>query len=342
MPREGFLDENAGRSYPFLAGTVGQPEPGPDPGSALYLPDSAILDFGALLGLNAGFVEDEHIVYLAAVRRQDDQFEFEFRSTAPGLSQEPLIFCRNLEDPRHAVEYADSVDQSSDDDSDEPGDCQEEPGWSGYLVTGDLTDLADLLSSGQELTGTATQQVEPALLRNLAGSYVRAINAANGERTRVTAREGCREPCWPFAPADLYVVGRCLQGNVRFEAGYNCSIRVQDDLLEFSAGIGLGAGEPCEEVPIFPAEAPPTNSELLTGGNTCDEGIRSINGIGGRLLQIVAGRGVTVTPVPADNSIEINVDFHDMALCVSIPDTDDCSEESGDSDDDDPCDCGPE
>ena len=85
--------------------------------------------------------------------------------------------------------------------------------------------------------------VEPSRTKNLDGSYVRSMAAVNTDRTRTTTPTGCRDYCWPYDPGDHYVACECLAQDVRFEEGYNSSIRVdaRDNAIVFDGEAGAGA-----------------------------------------------------------------------------------------------------
>lgn len=386
MPNAGWYDDNMGRAYPLLTGATGIKQPGggetPNPGLAKYLPNDVLVDFGSIMGPDAAYDDAADLVYLYAISRQGDEFTFEFRSTAARLATWHLQFCRSLTDPRFAVEHVDAAVIQIDDpdwvglteeqwlaltaeesaalaltepvegESEEWG-CGSLPIWSGFLVTGDLTRLAATLpSDGQVLVGGTLQTVEPSLIRNLAGSAVNAVHLANKERTRVTAPVGCRPPCYDFTTEAVYVQATCLRNDLRFLAGYNAAItqNATDNSLQFAARQGSGKGTPCEEVPLFPGEAPPTGSSLLTGGPSCEETIRSINGVAARLFLLAGGAGTALTPSTTPHQLTIRV-----SGAVLVVDDSEASEESEDSeeseelehedcdppaDGDDPCDCG--
>lgn len=327
--RAGLLNENANRKFPFLVGTTAT------------LPDSTIADFGCLMGLDAQYEAGEDDVFLYAIVRTGSSFTFDFRTTTSGLSNHRLVFTRTLSDARYTTEFVDATTISAPDDD---GNCDYGAIWSGYLVTGDLADLASILPSGNTMARTGNSFViEPALVQDLAGGFVRSINLANDNRTRVASPEGCRPLCWDNDQdtSVLFVNDRCITGMPRFAEGYNCSITQNDSENSITIGaiVGAGAGEPCEEVPLFEDEAPPTGSTLLTGGLTCQEAIRSINGVGGRLFTVNGGVGVTVTPLPDEHKLVIAIDMQSLAVCATFEDTpdSDCSDTSVFPDD---CECG--
>ncbi len=378
MPNAGWYDSNLGRAYPLVTET-----------SPRTLPNRALADFGCLLGPTVSYDATEHRVYLYGVRRSDGHYLFEFRSTAPALSGYSLTFCRHPDDLRFAVsnavaktavtnaldwltltgdewaeldgdewaellgEATESVDSEDSEDSQDSEDdsCEQAPLWSGYLVTGDLTSLAELLpNNGDVLLLDTSHQVEPTLLRSLLGGFLSSVSVANAERTRVATPEGCRAPCYPFTLASHYVQARCLQGALRFREGYNLAITQNDNdnSLLFSARKGSGLGEPCDEVPLFAEESPPQGSTLLTGGPTCDETVRTINGIGKRLFELTGRAGVVVSQSIYPHQLIVRIDAHDLV----IRDDSENSESSQESeqaeqadcppsaDDTDPCACG--
>lgn len=102
MARPNFYDSNANRSFPFLAGVVGQ-KPPLSPDSLQFLPNDVVVDFGAVMGCVAEYGEGTHSVWLSRVRRQGNTFYFYFETDAPGCG-EPLIFTRNIGE-RFAAEF---------------------------------------------------------------------------------------------------------------------------------------------------------------------------------------------------------------------------------------------
>ena len=85
----------------------------------------------------------------------------------------------------------------------------------------------------------------------------------------------------------------------------------------FSPIVGAGDGEPCQEVKLFPEETPPIDAtnNLLEGGFLCNQLIRAVNGLGGPVLNIVAGNGVSITPDPDNCTLVIDVNLNDLDLC---------------------------
>jgi hypothetical protein len=198
--------------------------------------------------------------------------------------------------------------------------CGGEFVYEGFLVTGDLAPLGALMGNGTTWTGTETDAiVELGLTQDLGKSFVRSITLLNRARTRSEAPEGCPSILFPTPdiPPDLWVIETCMAGDIRFKEGFNTEILVNpgDNSIAIGALVGSGQGEPCDEVPEFSGEAPPPGSSLLSGGPTCNEVLRSVNGIGGRTLRIEGGRGVRVTGVPELFRVNVLVDLADLATC---------------------------
>lgn len=338
MARIGWYNDNANRDYPLRADAA--------PG----LPQSAIVDVGFLVGLDSSYDDNQHRIYLNSIHRSSGggTFFFEFKSTAPGLFEKSLTFERSIADEPYETSFEDLLSEpgaevSSISESD-PGDLScigDTALWSGFLVTGPLDALKVLLDPGETFVGGESLMIEEATVQVLSDGFVRGIHLANGDRTRVATPEGCKEICWPVDIGSLFVNARCITGAIRFKEGYNCSIRQTSDGLKFSASVGAGAGEPCEEVPLSTHESPPDRSTLLDGAVSCDDILRTINGVAQRSFVIQGGTGVQVSPDPENHRVIVNVDMHGLAACltetVNVDDEDCDPEEFGPSD----CDCGP-
>ncbi len=307
MAQPGFYNVNEHRAYPFIDSALGMP-----------LPEAAIVDFGSVLGLRAGYSQVSSI-WLYRVSRDADVVTFEFRSDAAGLSEYALVF----QFPTTAVEftrqYADADLQAGESGSSEAiTDCVDDPIWEGFLVVGDLSALG--LSNGDSIedVGGATK-IEPALIQNLGQSIVRTINLANAARTTVSPSDGCGNSSITEESEESFVNARCLSGDVNILPGYNCSIRQdpRQNALVINAAVGAGEGQPCEEVPLYDGEQSPDGGALLTGGPTCGEILRTINGIGGRTVRLYPGSGVKITPGVEEGVIVVDVDLHDLAICTT-------------------------
>lgn len=313
MPSPDWFDQNANRAYPFLAKTVGRD----GTGEVRNLPYSAVVDAGFVLGTGAGFDAALHSIRLARVRREADYFYFDFASSAPAMYGSYLTFRREADGSGYATEDTDSEAEYGLSLTNPDKECLE-PLWSGFLVTGDMADLYELLPDDGELVGDAGQgAVEPSLVQNLSGTYVSSVNLANDDRTRVENPEDCDEVAWPVPPEPVYLNAACLRGVVQFMPGFNSVVDQADgdNTITFRAEVGAGAGQPCNEVPIHAAEEPPAGSLLLSGGPACGQVLRSVNGIGGRLFDLLAGLGFQVSSVPEDNRVVVDCNFAGLALC---------------------------
>lgn len=338
MSRPNWFNENEGRTFPLIQNfqenlEISESTSLIDAGifSISQLPNSAVVDFGSTMGPLSFYEEGTHVVYLFEVRREDPNYVFEFRSTAPGLVGYSLVFTRSITSTDFAVEYSEATNSPLTSVS---PNCPEVAHWSGYMVNGDLLSLAATLTTdGQKLFGGFDEAViEPALNRNLVDSFVNSINLANSDRTRATNPVTCIGVSWPFSLEPIYVMQNCLSGSIRWKEGFNCIITQNDsdNSITIAAFVGGGAGAPCDEIPVFTGEVPPTDGTVLTGGPSCNEVIRTINGIGGRVLDLFSGDGVTITSEPDSNLIILDVDTKNLAVCFDgvNPEESFCPEES--------------
>lgn len=304
MARGGFYGDNAHRAYPFLDADLGMP-----------LPEAAVVDFGCVMGLTAGYDDSDHAVYLHQVYRGAAAYRFEFRTTAPALAGRGLVF----DVPAGSAEHASFVaaDDLAPGSSGSSAGGADDPAWEGWLVVGDLAALAAVLAEGESLDDPGGDtRVEPARVQNLARSYVRAVHLANADRVRVEAPDGCA-PGAPGTAGLVRVHTRNLTGDLVFAEGYNAAVRQADadNALTLGAAVGGGAGQPCGEVPTYPGETPPAGSTLLTGGPGCGDVLKSVNGVGGRVIRLTAGPGVRITPGAAEGELVVAVDLHGLAVC---------------------------
>lgn len=203
------------------------------------------------------------------------------------------------------------------------GLCDDEPLWSGYLVTGKLDALRRLLPNEGDTIGRTTGGViEPSLIQNMALTFVSSVNIANADRTRTTASAGCPTVEWPYPTGSdvIHVNAQCLRGDVKIKPGYNATVRQDssDNAMVISGAVGAGEGEPCGEVPLFPGEIAPDGSSLLSGGLRCDEVIRTLNGVGGRFLVVRAGLGVKIDSDPATNTLTVDADMNQLSVCYAV------------------------
>lgn len=305
MPSPSFFNENENRAYPFVPGGTMPPE-------------RLVVDAGFVAGPMSRFETGTHRVWLAGVRRTGAVFHLDFASDAPELYGVTLTFSRHLSDGDFATEFVDSgasglsASSLSGSGSDAPADC-DEPLWSGFVVTGRMAAFEALLPADGAVAFAAA--VEPGLVQNLAESYVVRFGLANDDRTRVSPPDGCGDPV--DTQGVTHVQANCVTGDVVFVPGFNANVRqsTTDNSITLGAAVGDGAGEPCDTVPLYRGETPPAGSTLLEGGPRCNETVRSLNGIGGPQLNLIAGRGVTITSSPDDHRVIVNVNMSGLALC---------------------------
>lgn len=314
MAKPNFFNENLNRSYPFRVGTVDIEKAVAGSVTLANLPDKFIVDCGFILGPLSQFSEQLNQVYLSKVSRPDSStILFEFACDAAGISK-PLVFTRHDTDPNFTSEFV----ESSQDSVSESTDLCSEPEWSGYLVTGDTAALFSMINTGQTIERQVAEAViEPTLIQNLANNQVVSISLANADRTRAIRPENCPALEWNFVPGQIFVQTACLQGNLAFRPGYNCTISQlrQTNEIQLQAIELAGAGSPCDQVAIFPTETPPTNTDndVLEGDRYCNEVLRTINGIQGPNVNVYAGTGVSI--VSAENELTIDINFRDLSLC---------------------------
>lgn len=332
MARGGFFSDNEGRMYPFqpFGAIRGQYTTTLD--TEFLLPNPTIVDFGSVFGPEAGYDPTEHKIWLQSVSRAGTTLTFEFRTNVPALSDSALIFTRQITDAAYSHEFADAdiVPGSSA----SLGElCGPAVIWDGFLVTGDLTDLLELLPGDGELVANSVNDmvIEPGCIQDLGNGFIRSINLANAPRLIAPPADDCSSLSSFTVSREIVVNATCLQGVLKLKEGFNVSIQQDqaENSITIGAGVGDGLGEPCEEVPLDSSETQQPGSKLLSGGPTCGEIITSINGLPGPLINIRGGSGVVVEPdseVP--HKLLVNVNFRGLALC---PDTGNTSSSSSSS-----------
>jgi hypothetical protein len=302
MPRAGFYNDNEYREYPFVFKSV---YAGPD------LPTAAVVDCGFIMGIDSGFDEAQHTVYLASISKTATVIRFEFRTTASNAAAFPIVFEREFNADDWTDEYAESAVVTAG------VFCATEPAWSGFMVSGRMSEITAAMAVGETRTFLATGEwqrvVEPARVQSLVKSYLRSINVANYARTVIS-------DCATTSPAPgnraIVVNATCIKGDIRFQPGFNCRIRQSDTAreLQISAERGInttgpGAAEFCQngsEIKLAATEVAPVGSQFLSGGPACDEVITSINGLQAADVKIVGGSGIQVVADPEQaNTIQI-------------------------------------
>jgi hypothetical protein len=313
MSVPGWLNENANRAYPFLAGYV-------DDG-VYALPDDAIVDAGFAAGPDSGFDPGADLVYLTGASRSGDAVTLTFAGTTSPTGFYPLTFVRHRGDPDYTTEHA----QSGADDvslSGDAGDCLV-PAWWGFVTTGRTEALFEWLADGESLSGFVP--LEPALVQSLAGAYVESVSTANDDRARADAPAGCPPADRPFPTGGVYFDRRCMTGPLRFAAGYNAVVESdpRTNTVSIGARAGAGAGPACGEVPVNPPERAHRGTWIgrgpgpLSGGPWCGDVVRAVNGLGGPDLPVRAGPGAAVVQDPDNHRLVVRVDLADLTTCFS-------------------------
>ena len=284
MPQPGFYNDNEYRAYPFVYAVNND---------AAQLPNSAVVDAGIVLGLDA-FVADarDYSVWLTRVERTNAGFNFVlvYAQKNGAVSATELIFTRPDTDDQWVTIFAESPHTGTNSD----------PIWEGFLVTGPVTDLRKILTVGQTLRFVRNAyQVEPGLVQNLHNAYLRSITVANYDRPRIPA-------CDSTATGGQRVVivnKDKMTGDIRLREGYNCQITQTDRARELSITALKNAGAPVDaelcahgsELPLYNNEPLTAGSKFYSGGPACNEMISSINGLAGTGINIIGGNGVAVT-----------------------------------------------
>ena len=319
MAREGFYNENEFRDYPFLTRTEPLALSFDSLETLNAVPEEAIVDFGAIMEVDSEFDDAAgDYVYLHSISRDGDTLIYRFRTTAAAAAAEELVFIRDTTvDGEWASEWIEATLITAGSSIGSIGDpCLDVPKWRGFMVSGRYEALLDAIADQATLEFVqGLWQVEPSRLQSLVKTYLRSISLANTPRRVVTLPDGCTVIEQPTTPI---VNVRCLQGPLVFREGYNCAIRQEDrnNAIIISGSKGSGAGEPCAEVPRYPGEASPDGGQFLSGGPTCGEVLKTLNGIGGRNVVIRSGPGFTVALDPLNpNTLIVDRDLGGFATC---------------------------
>lgn len=309
MPRAGFYNDNEYRAYPFVAKTTYE--------SATACPDSAIVDCGFIMGLDSAYDAASDFVYLHRIIRNNGVFSFEFRTTAPGAANYPIVFARTITATEWESETVESAVNTN------IAYCSTEPAWEGYLVTGVMTDLLELLPTNGELlfysATTPDYEVEPARIQSLVRGYVRSISVGNYERVKISACGGSGSSSSSSTAGGargVVVNAQCLAGDIQIKPGFNCTIQQTgyDNRITISARRDANItddpdNERCQygsEIPLYAGETPPAGSVFLSGGPACSDLITTINGLGGKNIKIAAGTGIQITQI-GPHSVKIGL-----------------------------------
>lgn len=180
-------------------------------------------------------------------------------------------------------------------------------------------------------------KVEPGRIFNAAGSTRRQVQVWNQNRTHVRTDSDCRSK--HYDNTDAYVLNYSGDPNdIRIAGGYQVDILQQSaqSILVRSIVNGGELGAPIDEIPLYSGELPPTGSDHLDGGISCDKVLKSINGVAVDHFVISTNMGVIVKPHPLLNRIVIDVNGDGLTFCTgsAAATAVDCLPASGDG-------CGP-
>ncbi len=323
MAHPGFYNDNQFRDYPFItrAEPMASFEPSSDSSSDIAprpaVPHGALVDFGAIMEIDSEYSEeDDHHIYLYSLLYESDgTITFDFRTTAPEGANHRILATREPGDAEFAITWYDSEAVSAD-----PFDqlnCTNSVKWSAFVVVGGTDYMDDFPVDETIYYPKDRWKIEPARVQSLKDSYLRACNLGNFARTHATLPAECSGSEGAPGLAELYIAATCMQGNIQWMEGYNCSIRQdnRENAIVIGAGIGSGEGEPCEEVSLFAGEAPPTSSPYLSGGPGCSDIVKTVNGIGGRNVVLTAGSGFRIYE-EEDGTLVIDQALDDFAICL--------------------------
>ena len=297
MSKQGFYLDNMFRTYPFID---------PITGSTAAFPKSTIVDFNCYIYSEVGYVEGVNTVWLHSTERDSDTIIFKFASDAIGLAGNYLTFVKRINDPEMSYSFSDSSGEYTSSSIPIEDVCPKKIIWEGYLVSGNLTELAELMPSDQIVYSPSSEAViEPSLVINIQDSNIRTINIANKVPPQATAPEGCTP--YPVVDGTL-VYSRCITGDIVFDHGYSCNVAASTPLNEitFTASVDEAIrGQICEP-PLF-----------TTGGPECLDTLKSINGMGAKRLWIVGGRGVSLSVDQSTFSIDLSATLSGLAVCAN-------------------------
>lgn len=326
---QGFYFDNMFRAYPFI-----------DTGSGSSIPDDAIVDFKCSISSNSGFTEGENKIWLHSVYRSESDLIFSFACDAYGLSDYLLTFSVPLTCPEltHAFSYltlmsdgcSNGYSSISSGSSFEP-----EPLWDGFIIVGKLASILATINTGECLSGyDSDAEVEPSLITNMQNVSVRSINIANKAPALVSEPDEC-----PQVDEQIYytyVYHTDITGDVTFTDGYSCNITMSesDNSITFTTTVDNAVkGQFCGEDPLGPIKYPsslipgirvgidhtdtPEGSQLYSGGPLCRDTLKSINGVGGKRLWIIGGKGIRLTTDQDNNAIDIEATLSGLAVCAN-------------------------
>jgi hypothetical protein len=302
MPEHGWLEINDFRTFPLVTADSRMLKPA----CTTELPRRGLSDAGFMLGVSSQFVVGMDTVNLYSVRVTFTGVDFDFRSSAPGMAGYRWLFSFLNGTAYGCTAQVDATAIVG-------GTPDPDRGW-GFMTIGDLKEIVALGPGLFELC--TPPRVEPALIQSLLGTYVRTINVGNTERRCPTK---CCETPVPFDTEKVYMLKEGIVGDVRFREGHNTQINVvvSRNLIELSAIAGAGTGETCVDYLVTADGQAGLQEDDGTLCESCDDYIRSINGVrtqDGKLV-LSGSAGVKITSDQTANKLTVGVESD--RLCQS-------------------------
>lgn len=263
-----FYNLNAHISYPFI--TTGSGTFPFESGGAL--PNSAVGDCGFTLGPRMNYDPEVGAVYLHSVARSGNNVIYKFRAVpTDGVDQE-FTFVRDKDAPFGSMDYAEATGG---------------PLYGvGFLVTGDVLALYDLLAPAEERLMAVTSV--SGLLPVYAATVEQALVISHKKHAVLTVSVGNMlrlddQPCGDCGystPIDnktvkLQAGAANMIGNIRFRPGYNLAVNVSkdDNTISLNAVSGEGLGSVCD------VDLTRYDGDVPYSGARCRGFIFTINGV---------------------------------------------------------------
>jgi len=331
MAKQGFYFDNMFRSYPFV-----------DPAVEPPIPKETVVEFNCAVNYGSGFVDGVNTVRLHSIEKTINQLILEFKCDADGLINKSLVFSINY--PATELTYSFSYvkldegynsnnsSSSSSSSSSSVAGIDEDLLWDGFIIFGNIDSIVDSMYVGEIVVVDSIYVIEPTLIKNLQSADVQSISIANQTPEQATPASGCGED--PLVLYENLVYHEGLIGDIRFVDGYSCNVTLSSarNSVTFTATVTDAIkGQFCKDEPssikypstLIPGikmgtdQEIPDGSELYSGGPTCKDTIKSINGMGGKRLWVVGGKGITLTSTQADYLISIEATLNGLAICAN-------------------------